>query len=406
MRGKRLRDRATAFGRQFREWFADDGAALPYGRSLPYRFAHGSFWSAAAFADASAFGPGALKRLALGNIRWWQNTEALDRDGVLSMGYAYPNPVVAEFYTSAQSPYWAFKAFLPLALPADHAFWQAAEEAPATEPEARIQPVPGMVMQRHKGVVTVLAGGQEAADRFLHTAEKYGKFAYSTRYGFGVERDSRCFAYGAFDSMLALSADGIHFAMRKHSDAHGIVDGMQYSRWSPLPGVTVETASIPAGVGHFRVHAIDTEIGLDLAEGGFSLPMPSRASVSLAATDNTITLTTSDDASALLVLAAPAPVTLQHQIGAPGSHLYFPRAVVPQARLTIAPGRHMLASWFAASPDKAAVAAGPPALPVLEPLFEHLRAHAKPPEGWHATSQNAVSFLVARDRATNGLGRA
>ncbi|MCR6670695.1 DUF2264 domain-containing protein [Devosia ginsengisoli] len=380
VRGKRLRDRARAFGRQFREWFADDGAALPYGRSLPYRFAHGSFWSAAAFADASAFDPGALKRLALGNIRWWQGTEALDRDGVLSMGYAYPNPVVAEFYTSAQSPYWAFKAFLPLALPADHPFWQATEEAPPSELDARIQPVPGMVMQRHQGVVTALTGGQEAADRFLHTAEKYSKFAYSTRYGFGVERDSRCFAYGAFDSMLALSTDGIHFAMRKHSDLHGIVDGMQYSRWSPLPGVVVESASIPAGVGHFRAHLIESDVALDLAEGGFSLPMPSRSSVSLAATDSMIMLTTGEDASALHVLAAPASVTLQHQIGAPGSHLYFPRAVVPQARLSVAPGRHLLASWFAASPDKVAVVAGPPALPALEPLFEHLRAHARPPK--------------------------
>jgi len=405
VRGPRLRARAVAFGRQFREWFADDGAALPYGRSLTYRFAHSSFWSAAAFADASDFNPGALKRLALGNIRWWQNTDALDRDGVLSIGYAYPNPVVAEFYTSAQGPYWAFKSFLPLAFPADHPFWLAAEEAPHTADAARVQPVPGMLIQRHAGVVTALVAGQEAADRFLHTAEKYGKFAYSTRYGFGVERDSRCFQYGAFDNMLALSVDGIHYAMRKHSDQHGIFEGVQYSRWNPLPGVTVESASIPAGVGHFRAHLIETDRPLDLAEGGFSLPMPSRSSVSMSSSEIAITLSTADDASALHVAVAPAAVSLQHQIGAPGSHLYFPRAVVPQARLSIGPGRHMLACWFAASPDKAAVAAGPPDLPELDPLFERLRVNAKPPEGWHATSQNAVAFLIARDRATNSLGR-
>ncbi|WP_052726433.1 DUF2264 domain-containing protein [Devosia epidermidihirudinis] len=406
VRSERFRARAKAFGTQFREWFADDGAALPYGRSLVYRFAHGSFWSAAAFADASDFSPGELKRLALGNVRWWQGTDALDRDGVLSIGFAYPNPVVAEFYTSAQSPYWAFKAFLPLALPPEHPFWQAVEQAPVSQPSARLQPVPGMVIQRHAGVVTALAGGQEAADRFLHTAEKYGKFAYSTRYGFGVERDSRCFAFGAFDSMLALSIDGVHYAMRKHSDEHGIFEGVQYSKWTPLPGVTVETATIPAGVGHFRAHIIDTPQALQLAEGGFSLAMPRRSSVSMAGDDSSIVLSTDGDASALHVISAPAPVALQHQIGAPGSHLYFPRAVVPQARLSIEPGRHVLVSWFAASPDKAAVAEGPPAAPDTEGLFERLRANARPPEGWHATSKNAVAFLVARDQATNKLGRA
>lgn len=32
-------------------------------------------------------------------------------------------------YNSAQSPYWALKAFLPLALPASHPFWTSKEEA-------------------------------------------------------------------------------------------------------------------------------------------------------------------------------------------------------------------------------------------------------------------------------------
>ena len=409
VRGPRMRARARAFSRHFREWFAEDGAALPYGRSLPYRFAHGSFWSAAALADASDFDPGELKRLALGNIRWWQASDALERDGVLSVGYAYPNPVVAEFYSSAQSPYWAFKAFLPLALPASHPFWQAAEQEPASTPAARLQPVPGMVIQRHAGVVTALTGGQEAADRFLHTAEKYGKFAYSTRYGFGVERDSRCFAYGAFDNMLAVSADGIHFAMRKRSDAHGILEGMQYAAWSPLPGVRIETATIPAGLGHYRAHLIETDRPLELAEGGFSLPMPSRAAVSAAGDAHHLILTSDDDASTLRVMTAPGPVKLQHQIGAPGSHILFPRAVVPQARHAIALGRgHLLCCWFGASPDKPAVmaeAANLPPLPDLDDLFERLRTHARPPGGWHKSTADAVSFLVDRDAATNALGR-
>ena len=38
-RAKRFRDRAVRFARDFRYWFADDGATIPFGRSLTYRFA-------------------------------------------------------------------------------------------------------------------------------------------------------------------------------------------------------------------------------------------------------------------------------------------------------------------------------------------------------------------------------
>ena len=44
------RDRATKFGQQFARWFDENGAALPFGRSLTYRFAQNSFWAACIWA--------------------------------------------------------------------------------------------------------------------------------------------------------------------------------------------------------------------------------------------------------------------------------------------------------------------------------------------------------------------
>ncbi|MEZ0217701.1 MAG: DUF2264 domain-containing protein, partial [Rariglobus sp.] len=46
-----FRERAVRFARQFLHWFSADGTAVPFGRSLIYRFAQGSFWSALVFAD-------------------------------------------------------------------------------------------------------------------------------------------------------------------------------------------------------------------------------------------------------------------------------------------------------------------------------------------------------------------
>lgn len=405
-RAARHVQRARTFALQFREWFADDGASLPYGRSQPYRFAQGAFWGAAAWLDASPFSPGETRELLLGNIRWWQRTDMLDRDGVLSIGGGYPNPVVAEFYTSAQSPYWAFKAFLPLALAADHPFWTApAATAPST-PAQRTQPVPGMILQRQAGDVVALTAGQEAADRFLHTAEKYGKFAYSTRYGFCVERDSRSFETGAFDNMLAVSRDKVHFGMRKHVEAHGIVDGMQYARWRPLDGVCIETVSVPTAAGHMRLHRIESDTALFVAEGGFAIRMGDRGRISMAAGDTTLVLDDGTDTTALRLLQSPGPATLQRVVAAPGSHFYFPRAVLPQLRLEVPAGTHVLANWFGASTDGAAIArdlAEP--MPADPGLFAYMRERARPPEGWRATAAVATAFLADRDRALNGPTR-
>src|SRR5262249_6973819 len=53
-RAERFRERAARFARQFQHWFAADGAAVPFGRSLGYRFALGSFWPLLAAADLEA----------------------------------------------------------------------------------------------------------------------------------------------------------------------------------------------------------------------------------------------------------------------------------------------------------------------------------------------------------------
>ena len=40
-----------------------------------------------------------------------------DRDGILTIGYCYPQMYMAERYNAPGSPYWGMKSFLLLALP-------------------------------------------------------------------------------------------------------------------------------------------------------------------------------------------------------------------------------------------------------------------------------------------------
>ncbi|GAB4005772.1 hypothetical protein GCM10029992_54610 [Glycomyces albus] len=159
-RARRLRERAAAFAADFAHWFADDGAAIPYGRSLIYRFAQAGFWGALAFADVEALPWGQVKGLLLRHLRHWARLPAVDEAGLLTIGYAYPDLNLTEAYNSPGSPYWAMKAFLPLALPGGHPFWRAEESGPPRLEPVRPQPHPGMVLVRDRTHAWALAGGQ------------------------------------------------------------------------------------------------------------------------------------------------------------------------------------------------------------------------------------------------------
>ena len=58
-------EKGNQFCRDFIYWFANDGAELPFGRSLTYRFAHNSFFGALAFAGGEGAGYGVLKNLVI-----------------------------------------------------------------------------------------------------------------------------------------------------------------------------------------------------------------------------------------------------------------------------------------------------------------------------------------------------
>lgn len=380
-RAERLKDRARKFAPHHACWYADDGAALPMGRSLTYRFAHAGFWGAHAFADVGGVSMERAKGLALGNIRWWMENGRFDRDGVLPVGYGYPNLMMSESYNSAGSPYWSFKAFLPLALPDDHAFWQA-EEQPDTQSTVTAQPEIGMVVMREPGQVTALTGGQEGLHRFRWGAEKYGKFAYSTRYGFSIETAARVFPTAAVDNMLAFSIDGNDFFVRSACEDVRMDGDTHYSRWSPVDGVQVETWMIPRAPGHIRVHRIQADRDYAIAEGGFAVnkevPLE-RNEVS-----DRAMISGGGDVSIILALENPSPRSGAVIDTPPNTNLIHPRALVPQLRGTIEAGETILMTAVAATPNE--LPTGPEwasfiRLPDLKEL-DAMAVRATPVIGW------------------------
>jgi len=269
--GDRFKERAARFALDFRHWFADDGAAVPYGRSLTYRWAQAAFWGALPFAGVDALPWGEVKGYLLRHLRWWEGRPVAGPDGLLSIGYGYPQPALAEQYNAPGSPYWSLKAFLPLALPEHHAFWTA-EEAPAPAlPAVGAQPHAGAVLMRSYGDVTLLAGRQHHP-WLRHGAEKYAKFAYSSRFGFSLPNGPLGLTQGAYDSMLALSDDGgDHYRVREEpAEPHTEGDTVRCV-WHPWPDTEITTWLTAAPPWHLRTHRVRTARPLHTAEGAFAV---------------------------------------------------------------------------------------------------------------------------------------
>ena len=267
-----FKERAEIFAKSFVYYFDEDGSALAFGRSLTYRFAQVCFFSACVFADVRPFPMGVMKGIITRHLDWWLKKPIFDHAGILTVGYAYPNLNMAEFYNAYGSPYWALKSFLLLALPENHEFF-AAESLPLPEMQPML-PIPEacMTVQRIGGYSVALTAGQWATWSPTHCAEKYSKFAYSSRYGFSISRSLESLGAAAPDSTLAFEIDGQIFYRRKCIEARVNADGSIYSKWSPMKGILVESVVIPTENGHIRRHNVtadDTYVAYDTA---FALP--------------------------------------------------------------------------------------------------------------------------------------
>ncbi|MCD8336757.1 MAG: DUF2264 domain-containing protein [Lachnospiraceae bacterium] len=230
-----FRQRARDFAQDYIYWFADDGASIAYGRSMTYRFAQGGFFAFALLSGTEVLPLSVIKGILTRHLTWWLNQPIYDNAGILTIGYAYPNLQMSESYNAPGSPYWALLAFAFLALPDDHPYWQA-DCAPMPELERQHYLAhAGMLMQRNHNNVVALLPGRLHADGHSHTLEKYGKFAYSSRFGFSISRSPLTLYESAPDSTLVFEIGGRYYPRDTIEEDYTIDSDGITCVWSPLP---------------------------------------------------------------------------------------------------------------------------------------------------------------------------
>ncbi|HED4182003.1 DUF2264 domain-containing protein [Enterobacter mori] len=342
-----LRERSRLFAQDFIYWSAADGASVPFGRSLTYRFAMVAFWSAVAFSGLEVFTPGIVKGIILRHLRWWQQQPITDRDGILTLGFAYPNLAMCEDYNSPGSPYWALKTWLILALPETHSFWLADEEPLPALAEKHVIPHARQILihAEKSQQVTMLTAGQLELNNYVNTDAKYTKFAYSSRFGFTIERGRFGLKHAACDSMLLLADGDDYYRGRRECEAVRVDENYLYSRWSPWHDVHIDTWQVPFGEWHLRLHRINSARALQTAEGGFAVMK----------TEHQIRergcYLAAENGSSLIVDLSPAITRLPDSIVTPpNSSIMFPAcASIPLLKTDLPPGESWLCCAVVAS---------------------------------------------------------
>lgn len=264
------KERAMLFAKQFIYWFDDEGAALPFGRSLTYRFSQVSFFSACLMAGIEPFPMGVMKGLIVRHLQDWMKKPIFDRDGILTIGYGYPNLVMGERYNGPGSPYWAMKTFAFLMLPDEHPFWGAEAETMPELKEQMVLPYADMLIRRYEHHVTAFVPGKYSPFGHGQLPAKYGKFAYDTGFSINVAKSCYELHEAAPDSMLAFVVNGYVY-VRRICESFQVDEKEVRSIWRPCEGIRVESVIIPTKDGHIRKHIVESKRECNAYDCGFAV---------------------------------------------------------------------------------------------------------------------------------------
>jgi len=260
---------------------------------------------------------------------------------VLTIGYGYPNLMMAEGYNAPGSPYWAMKAFAPLALKQNHPFWTCEEKEHTPPAFVKDEHARMLIVRdaRNKHVQAFPAGN--SAFEHAHAEAKYEKFAYSTAFAFSVPKSALMLNRGAYDSMLALSEDELFWHTRYGVTEYKIRDDKVESVWHPFSDVKVATTIVPMGDWHIRIHKITTPRRLFAAEGGYAIPRDDGLGLAKTQVEGITAMAVCNDLTsgiASLLGFASAKIVVPE----PNTNLLYPRTVLPTLMAEVPSGETVL----------------------------------------------------------------
>jgi hypothetical protein len=341
-------ERSKEFAQSFACFFDGKGAAVPFGRSMTYRFAQVAFFSAAIFAEIEVLPYSEMKWLVVEHLKHWMNQPIFSHDGLLTVGYYYRNQVFTEGYNAFGSPYWALKTFLLLGLPEEHPFWSISEKAPELPSKKLITPARFLVTRDQKNAQVQLYTAGLHCEPHTHCDAKYEKFVYSSVFGFSVSKGQLNLRQGAYDNTLAVSLEPErYYKMRYEKSDYQVSEDYLLTNWHPYEGVTIRTIIVPFTPFHFRIHVVETDKTIYLADGGFALGFEVDGALiqkKVMTKSNQIRVTSDEHQAGVIDFSQHSE--LEFVYGEPNSNIIKDQTYIPTARDKVEKGKHLFIHGF------------------------------------------------------------
>ena len=226
-----------------------------------------------------------------------------------------------------------------------------------------------------------------------HAAQKYGKFAYSARFGFCVSHGGISLEQAGGDSMLLLSdmdsvsETGAEYwrerrAVTEKRHGHNWLSGV----WQPWPDVRIHTLLVSLGFWHLRIHRIESARKLKTAEGSFSVMRYNEFDEALplcnsAAEKQEALIAFPWGASRIAALEVPSERTGTLIVPAPNLNVLVPSGVIPTLLGTINKGTCTLITAVCAGDRDTVINASIPVAALRD-------------GGVEITGENGKSFLL------------
>ena len=343
--------------------FDKDGAYVPFGRSLSYRFAATAIFPAAAILGCDV--PyGMCREVMFDNIEYFLKNSIPAESGVLGAGYLYDSPSLVENYTSQGGAYWCSKAFLALMIDDNSPFWCEEEEnypaklgeylikAPVENINVMVENCKNSGVTMYNNTISYVQNGV-FTHHFNDMGALYSKFVYNSKAGFALSAaDNR-----SLDNMISLSTkDATMFSARAAFCDLGITDGVMVSEHTPFSNDSksvIKTWMLPLGDGfHIRAHRVQLANEYRVIEGGFSLGYFDDNNT-FCADENGACFMRADGAKSRLYTVSDTPFTYKRRNHHPGMHIMAPQSAYPTFETDILQeGTYYFVSVFALFTDK------------------------------------------------------
>ena len=335
-----ISERARAFSKEYFYMFDAEGRSVAYGRSLIYRFANLSFWSALFLNNiCEKSEEKKYAQVVAKSYQWWKNQDIYDKDGEYNLGYSYPNIYICENYNSSGSVYWTFKFFLILLVDKKSHLWHYLDV-----PKEDIRKNDSLFLANKDIIVQQFRNYNIAyINSYFGTGQtqsyaKYMHFAYNSASGFCLSKDTTNFINLSDDSSLIFNVGGQKICRTKN-DAYQVVgDYGQLYKWHWDKLIFIKSFIIPVGAGYLRFHHIYSKIACDCYETGFAIEEQNGDQINMR--NHIITLSNSEFKSSIETLESKGSLLEIHN--EVNTNIYFRHSRMPAVKYSIKPGLNFL----------------------------------------------------------------